>query len=96
MRNFFLKSARLRFGIWDEHDLPLALGLWGDADVTLLTGGPFTDVQVQERLAREINNHAQFRMQYWPIFLLSNGDHVGCCGLRPHKPRDGIYELGYH
>ncbi len=35
-------------------------------------------------------------MQYWPIFLLANGEHVGCCGLKPRDPRQRIYELGAH
>ncbi len=42
MRDYFLRSARLGFGIWTAEDLPLALGLWDDAEVTRLTGGPFT------------------------------------------------------
>src|SRR2546430_13257912 len=33
---------------------------------------------------------------YGPIFLLPNNDHVGCAGLRPYKPQEQIYELGYH
>jgi ribosomal-protein-alanine N-acetyltransferase len=34
-------------------------------------------------------------VQYWPIFLLETGKHIGCCGLQPHKPAEGIYELGF-
>ena len=34
MRDYFLRSARLGFGIWTAEDLPLALGLWDDAEVT--------------------------------------------------------------
>lgn len=32
-------------------------------------------------------------MQYWPVFLLTSGELVGCCGLRPH---DDAFELGVH
>jgi len=37
-----------------------------------------------------------YNVQYWPIFLLSTGEHVGCGGLRPYKPEDRIFELGFH
>jgi len=37
-----------------------------------------------------------YSIQYWPIFLLSNGQHVGCVGLRPNKLEEKIYELGFH
>jgi [ribosomal protein S5]-alanine N-acetyltransferase len=95
VREFFLRSARLGFSIWTHADLPLALQLWGDTEVTRLTGGPFTTQQVRERLEREIHGHEEHGVQYWPIFLLETGEHVGCCGLQPHKPTEGIYELGF-
>jgi RimJ/RimL family protein N-acetyltransferase len=75
--------------------LPLALELWGDPDVTALTGGPFTRQQVRARLEREINNHAAHGIQYWPIFLAATGQHIGCCGLQPHELAEGIYQLGF-
>ncbi len=95
MRDYFMQSARLGFGIWTAEDLPLALGLWGDPEVTRLTGGPFAPAQIRERLTREIANQDQHELQYWPVFLLQTGEHVGCCGLQPYKPNDGVYELGF-
>ena len=95
MREYFMHSARLGFGIWTLDDLPLALGLWGDPEVTRLTGGPFTDWQVAERLDREIMNQALHGYQYWPIFDLQTGAHVGCCGLQPRALEERICELGY-
>jgi [ribosomal protein S5]-alanine N-acetyltransferase len=35
-------------------------------------------------------------VQYWPIFLLATGEHVGCCGLRPYRAEEKIYEVGVH
>ena len=95
MREYFLRTPRLGFSIWTHADLLLASGLWGDPEVTRLTGGPFAAHQVRERLEREINNHAEHGVQYWPIFQLETGEHVGCCGLQPHKPAEGIFELGF-
>ncbi len=95
MRDYFLRSARLGFGIWTAEDLPLALGLWGDPEVTRLTGGPFTPEQVRERLSREIASQERHGIQYWPVCLLLTGEHVGCCGLQPYKPNDGVCELGF-
>lgn len=94
-RHFFLTSARLGFDVWTESDLPLALGLWGDPAVTRLTGGPFTASQVEARLAGEIANQKRLGLQYWPLYLLETGEHVGCCGLRPHGATEGVRELGF-
>ena len=95
MREYFLRSPRLGFSIWTHADLPLAFGLWGDQEVTRLTGGPFTPQQVRARLERELNNHEQHGVQYWPIFVAETGEHIGCCGLQPRQPAEGIYELGF-
>jgi RimJ/RimL family protein N-acetyltransferase len=64
--------------------------------VTRLIGGPFSEAQVRERLAREIATRGEHGMQYWPIFLLATGEHVGCCGLRPYNLAERILELGFH
>lgn len=94
--NYFLKTARLGFRLWSVEDLPLALALWGDLRVTRLIGGPFSEQQIQERLAREVASMNVDHVQYWPIFLLADKEFAGCCGLRPYKPAERIYELGFH
>ncbi len=94
-RSYFLASARLGFGTWSWDDLPLAMGLWGDPDVTRLTGGPFTAAQVRERLAKEIHNLEQHGIQYWPLFARETGEHVGCCGIQPRDAANGVCELGF-
>ncbi len=93
---YFLRSQRLGFRPWSEADLDLAVGLWGDPDVTCLIGGPFSNEQVRERLAREIRTFHDHGIQYWPAFLLGTGEHVGCCGLRPYRLGERVYELGVH
>jgi len=35
-------------------------------------------------------------IQYRPFFLLPSFEHAGCCGLRPRKLEERIYELGVH
>jgi RimJ/RimL family protein N-acetyltransferase len=94
--NYFLETARLGFRCWTHEDLPLALALWGDPEVTRLVGGPFNPEQVQEKLEREITNMDRRGIQYWPMFLLSNGEHVGCAGLRPHGDEPQALEMGYY
>jgi RimJ/RimL family protein N-acetyltransferase len=96
MGEYFLRTARLGFRIWTNDDLELALDLWGDSDVTRLIGGPFSPQQIEERLAREIATYQSDRVQYYPVFLLETGEHVGCCGLRPYQPDAKIYEIGFH
>lgn len=93
---YFLKSRRLGFRLWSLPDLPPALTLWGDPEATRTIGGPFSQAQVQERLEREIAHSRSHNVQYWPVFLLADGDFAGCCGLRPYKPERQIYELGFH
>jgi RimJ/RimL family protein N-acetyltransferase len=93
---YFLKSARLGFRCWTKDDLPLARELWGDIEVTRFFGGPFPDEEIGQKLEREIARMNTHHFQYWPIHLLSDNEHVGCCGLRPYKLEDDIHELGFH
>ena len=93
---YFLRSQRLGFRHWYESDADLAAGLWGDPEVTRYIGGPFSKEDVEQRLAREIATFGEHGIQYWPIFLLATGEHVGCCGLRPYRIAEQIHELGFH
>ena len=58
--------------------------------------GRLTEEQVRERLDQELLTLEAHGIQYWPIFLLETGEHVGCCGLRPRDPERRIFELGFH
>ena len=71
--DYFLVSDRLGFRAWREEDLPLATGLWTDARVMGLLGGPYTPDRICRRLERETATQLAFEMQYWPIFLLADG-----------------------
>jgi len=95
---YFLVTGRLGFRCWREEDLDLALGLWGDVEVTKLIDarGQLTTNQVLERLNKEIVSVKAHGVQYWPIFLRATGEHVGCCGLRPYALTQGLYEIGFH
>jgi RimJ/RimL family protein N-acetyltransferase len=86
-------TGRLAFRLWRDDDLPLAQALFGDARVTALVGGPFSDEHVRGRLATEIATQRDHGFQYWPIFL-HDGTHVGCCGLKPRGER--VHELGFY
>jgi ribosomal-protein-alanine N-acetyltransferase len=93
---YFLHTERIGFRWWAQDDLELARELWGDPDVTrLFSKIPFSDKQVQERLSSELEC-ANEGIQYWPIFELATGHHIGCAGLRPWQPAERIYEMGYH
>ena len=76
--------------------MPLARALWGDIEVTRYFGGPFDDDEVRVRLEREFERMRVHKFQYWPIFFLSDGEHVGCCGLRPYGTDAAVPELGFH
>jgi [ribosomal protein S5]-alanine N-acetyltransferase len=81
--DYFFRTTRLGFRLWAQDDLPLAMTIWGDPQVTRFVGGPFSATQVKEKLEREIRNMEQCEVEYWPVFLLANGEHAGCAGLRP-------------
>ena len=95
-RKYFLKSERVGFSIWTNEDLPLAKLLWGNPDVTkyICASGRFSDDDIIKRLNQEISNYTNFKIQYWPIFLLSTNEFIGCCGLRPYANDE--LEIGFH
>ena len=94
--HYFVATARVGFRCWSTADLPLALALWGDPQVTRFIGGPFSRDQIRQRLEDEIAMMRAHHVQYWPLFMLRSGEHVGCGGLRPYDLDHGIYELGFH
>jgi [ribosomal protein S5]-alanine N-acetyltransferase len=97
-RSCFLRTERIGFRLWTAEDLPLAVGIWGNPQVTKLIadlGNP-SEEQARERLAREMANQDAYGVQYWPIFLLDCGANLGCCGLRPYRPEEGVFEIGAH
>jgi ribosomal-protein-alanine N-acetyltransferase len=97
MSDYFLRSARLGFRCWLESDLPLALGLWGDPAVTrYISARGYTTREIELRLEIEMTAQRAHGIQYWPIFLASTGEHVGCCGLRRRESEPHIPELGFH
>lgn len=89
-------TERLFFRWWREEDLPLAIGLWGDPNVTALIGGPFDEEKIGRMLQRHVALGAERGFQYWPIFLRDSEEHAGCCGLRPYDDARGILEVGFH
>src|SRR5437016_5212579 len=87
MPDYFLRTPRLGFRQWSINDLPLALDLWGDPEVSRFLGGPFSREAVEEKLTKEIATLSSHHIQYWPIFLLANNEHVGCAGLQIGRAR---------
>jgi len=96
--DYFLKTPRIGFRLWQEEDLHLAMGLWGDVKVTQYfdARGKLSQAQVNNRLLQEIATIKLHGIQYWPIFLLKNDDHLGCCGLRPYDKSKNVLEIGFH
>ncbi len=95
---YFLGTSRLGFRRWREADVDIALGLWGDPNVTRRfdARGKLSKDQIRQRLAQEISCQREHGIQYWPIFNLKTREHVGCCGLRPYDLSREIYEIGFH
>ena len=97
MRDYFLRSQRLGFRCWRASDLPLATRLWGDPAVTrYISARGYSPAEIEHRLELEMAMERTHGIEYWPIFLLSTGEHVGCCGLRVREAAPQIPELGVH
>lgn len=98
MRDFFLTTERLGFSTWQKEDLPAALELWGNPQVTryITADGIMSDAQVRERINKEIETYKKYRMQYWPVYIKETGQNAGCCGLRPYDYENHIFEMGVH
>ncbi len=94
-RDYFLKSERLGFGLWREEDGALAWGLFGDPEIARHVGGPFSREQVKARVRSEMASQERIGAQYWPLFVLSGGEFVGCCGLKS-RPEPDCYEMGFY
>jgi RimJ/RimL family protein N-acetyltransferase len=96
--HYFLTTERLGFRRWSDDDFDLALGLWGDFKVTERFDGrgPLSREHVNARLLQEITTQSEHGVQYWPIFLLESGEHIGCAGLRPYHVSKNILEIGFH
>ena len=96
--DYFLTTKRLGFRTWANDDFDLAFGLWGDFKVTKLFDGrgPLSREQVNSRLLQEIATQSEHGVQYWPIFLLESGEHIGCAGLRPYNVSKKNVEIGFH
>jgi RimJ/RimL family protein N-acetyltransferase len=95
---YFLTSERVGFRHWRKDDIELAIALWGDPEVTRFIDArtPLQIEQIRGKLADELARQERFGFQYWPIFLRSNAEYVGCCGLREKQADDGIMEFGVH
>jgi [ribosomal protein S5]-alanine N-acetyltransferase len=96
-REYFFCSKRIGFRWWTLDDFVIAKELWGDPEVTkLLSKAPLSDIKIRERLSSEIERAKTYGIQYWSMFELTTGQHIGCSGLRPYSPGESTYELGFH
>lgn len=98
MKKYFLKSERLGFSIWEETDIKDAVELWGNKAVTkyITADGIMSTEQIKQRLKKEIDTYCSMNIQYWPVYLIENGENIGCCGVRPYDQENNILEIGVH
>lgn len=53
-----------------------------------------TAEQAHDRLHIECERQRNFGIQYWPMFLRTTGEFVGCAGLRPWSMDPQTIEVG--
>ena len=95
---YFLTTARVGFRLWTENNIGLASALWGNPEVTRFIDArhALDAAEIRQKLDAELQWQAKYGVQYWPIFLKENGEHIGCCGLRPKDIGNGVMEFGVH
>ncbi len=94
--DYFMSSERIGFRWWRADDLPHAMEIWGNPEVTrFFNRDALTPEQVAHKLEETIATAERHHIQYWPMFLLEDGTHIGCAGLRPHA-NDGVLEMGVY
>src|SRR3954467_8483291 len=99
---YFLRSDRIGFSIWQDNmdHVNYALGLWCNEEVSkYLSTQTFTNQQVKGRLIQEIKNYEQYKIQYFPLFLLDTNEFIGVCGIRNASYEDNketVHEMGFH
>ncbi len=94
--NYFLTSRRIGFREWNLGDINHAIEIWQDTEVTKFIGGPLSVAKIHSRLVTENRLLRLYGVQYWPMFHKETNEFIGCCGLRPSKPSEKIYELGFY
>lgn len=96
---YFLTTKRLAFASWQLEDLDKAQTLWTEPEVNrLISNGGFSLIEAKDRLSKEIYYQNALGYQYWPLYLLADNLHIGCCGFHPvaFDKGENILELGYH
>ncbi|OPJ56563.1 GNAT family N-acetyltransferase [Clostridium oryzae] len=98
MKKYFISTERLGFSIWNDNDLPDAVELWGNTEVTkfITADGKMSEEQIKQRLRKEIDIYNKYNVQYWPIYIAETNENIGCCGLRPYDMEKNILEIGIH
>lgn len=90
---YFLKSERLGFRTWSRNDIDLAIELYGNPVVTKYIGGPVSYGKIQRKLSTQLSIIRMHHVQQWPVFLLTNDEFIGSCGLNPYEPSNKRYEI---
>ncbi|RYH18149.1 N-acetyltransferase [archaeon] len=93
---YILRSERLGFSLWNQQNKADFIRLYSNNEATTLIGGPFTTEQIEARFQTQATNYIDYKMQYFPLYLLDTLQLVGCCGLRPYNHERQIFELGFH
>ena len=76
--------------------LELVLNMLAEATTTELSKEHQPETFIENRLFTEIDNFEKYGVQYFPFYLLETKELIGCCGLRPYKNQNDVYELGFH
>jgi len=76
MTSVSISTSRLALRTWTPADLPLALSLWGNKEVTkyVTAGGCYSEAQITARFEGEMAMQGEHGVSYWPFFLLANTD----------------------
>ena len=91
-----LETERLYLREMEPSDLDSLCKILQDAETMYAYEGEFSDVEVQERLDRQISRYHQYGFGLWAVVLKETGKMIGQCGLtmQPWKDQE-LLEVGY-
>ena len=98
MQAYFIQTERIGVREWTNADIDLAELLWSNPHVTAFFApkSGFTEAQIADRLALEMQNQKNYGYAYWPIFNKEIAGFIGCAGFRPYDEDNKIVEFGIH
>lgn len=96
MDDTILETSRLRLRYFRKDDIPFAVALWMDPEMTKHTGGPRDREFLEREFARTAEDPRLEEYDLWTVTLSGTGEPVGQAGFIPKEIEgESFIELSY-